>query len=354
MKHLPFEQFFDALSAKAREMRSPESVTFELTYGCNLRCVHCYNPTHRVLPQELTTDEVFSILDQLADLEVVELHFSGGEPLVRPDAFDIFRRAKRQGFVLYLLSNATRITSPVADALRKIEFYSITVSLYGTTKTTYERVTGIPGSYEPFIQGLQCLASRKLPVVVRMPVMIENAHEVHDARTLVEDVGFKFQYCLDITPKTDGDLSPLTHRLSPAAKVRIDRDMIGYRYDESTAEESCPAVTRDFISCACGRNRFAITPYGEMNLCVAFPTPKFDLRKGTVKEGWEVLKQTVDRARPNEQYECPTCDVRTHCRQGRSDAWLETGDMSVCLPHYKEFALLEMNLDECRKPRQAG
>ena len=346
MKHLSSNQFFADLSTKTRELRSPESVTFELTYGCNFRCVHCYNPTHRVLPQELTTEEVFSILAQLADLGVVELHFSGGEPLVRPDAFDIFRRAKRLGFVLHLLSNATRITSPVADALQQLEFYGIHVSLYGTTKATYERVTGIPGSYEPFIQGLQCLASRRLPVVVRMPVMTENVEEVRDARIFVENFGFKFQYCLDITPKTNGDLSPLTHRLSPADKVRIDYDMIGYRYNKLTGEESCMVVKRDFISCSCGRDRFAITPYGEMNLCIAFPFPKFDLRKGTVKEGWEVLKQTVDEARPNDRYECPTCQVRTNCRQGRSDAWLETGDMSVCLPHYKEFAVLEKNLHE--------
>src|SRR5438132_2181467 len=185
MKRLSSDRFFASLSDKTRKTRSPETVTFELTYGCNFRCVHCYNPTHRVLPQELTTEEVSSILAQLADLGVVELHFSGGEPLVRPDAFDTFRRAKRLGFLLHLLSNATRITSPVAEALQQVEFYGIHVSLYGTTKTTYERVTGIPGSYEPFIQGLQCLASSKLPVVVRMPVMTDNVQEVRDARILV-------------------------------------------------------------------------------------------------------------------------------------------------------------------------
>ncbi|MDO8547818.1 MAG: radical SAM protein [Nitrospirales bacterium] len=354
MNSLSPDQFFAALSAKARGTRSPESVTFELSYGCNLQCVHCYNPTHRALPQELATEEVCSILDQLADLGVVELHFSGGEPLIRPDALDIFRHAKRLGFVLYLISNATRITAPVADALQQLEFYSINVSLYGATQTTYERVTGIPGSYEPFLQGLQRLASRKLPVVVRMPVMTDNAHEVQAARTLVEGFGFKFQYCLDIMPKTNGDLGPLTHRLSPAEKVRIDSAMVGYRDSEPTAEQSCMAGTRDFIPCACGRSRFAITPYGEMNLCIAFPTPRYDLRSGTVREGWDVLKQTVDRARPNDRYECPACEVRPNCRQGRNDAWLETGDMSRCLPHFKEFAVLEQRLYERLKPRQTG
>lgn len=343
MKHLASELFFDILSAKARERRTPESVTFELTYGCNLRCVHCYNPTHRVLPQELTTEEVCAILDQLAEIGVIELHFSGGEPLTRPDAFDIFRHAKRQGFVLHLLSNATRITPHVADALQDIGFYDITVSLYGGTRPAYEQVTGSLNSYEPCLHGLQALASRQLPVTVRMPVMAENVHEVQDARTLAEGLGFKFQYCLDITPRTDGDLSPLQHRLSPAEKVRIDDEMFGGRHRESAEKESCQAAENDFIACACGRSRFAITPYGEMNLCAAFPIPKFDLRKGTVREGWDVLKRTVDEATPNERYECPTCVARPRCRQGHSDAWLETGDMSVCLPHYKEFALLEID-----------
>ena len=344
MKHLSSEQFFDALSAKARAERSPESVTFELTYGCNLRCVHCYNPTHRALPWELTKEEIISILDQLAAMGVLHLHFTGGEPFVRPDAFEIYEHAKRKGLILHLLSNATRITPAGADALQHIGFEAINISIYGATKLTYEKVTQVPGSFEQFLRGLDCLASRKLPVIVRMPVLIENAEEVHEARLLVEGHGFKFQYSFDIIAKTNGDTSPLTHRLDPADKVRINQAMLGSR-QKPMRDPSC-AANGNFIECACGQSRFAITPYGEMNLCVAFPIPKYDLRKGTVKEGWEVLKQTVDRARPNEHYECPTCDVRTHCRQGRSDAWLEKGDMSVCLPHYKEFAILEKNLYE--------
>jgi len=292
-----------------------------------------------MLPHELSNEEIFSILDQLADLGIVHLHFSGGEPLVRPGAFEIFQRAKRLGFLLHLLTNATRITPPLADALEQLEFEHINVSLYGATKATYERVTGITGSFEPFLRGLRCLASRKLSVIVRMAVMTENVGEVRDAQALVEDLGFKFQYCLDINPRSDGNPGPLAYRLSPLEKVRMNRMMRGSRY-ELVLQERC-APSQRFIACACGRSQFAITPYGEMNLCIAFPTPRYDLRKGTVREGWEVLKRTVDQAKPNEQYECPTCDVRSHCRQGRNDAWLETGDISVCLPHYKEFATLE-------------
>ncbi len=360
MKQLPSEDFFAGLADKAYKTRSPESVIFELTYGCNLRCVHCYNPTHRALPHELSTEEIRSILDQIADLGVVNLVFSGGELFVRPDVFDIFRHAKGLGFVLHLLSNATRITPAVAARLQELGFGNINLSIYGATKAAYERVTQVPGSYEPFIRGLDSLAATSLTVIVRMPVMTGNVEEVRQAKTLIEGYGFHFQYCTSIDPRSDGDLSPLQHRLSPDAQVRLDDAMLGPPGAPTAvtmATNTCGA-TEDFISCACGRSKFAITPYGEMNLCVAFPMPKYELRKGTVKDGWEVLKQTVDHAQPNERDECPTCAVRSRCRQGRADAWLETGDMSVCLPHFKELAVLEQRLSdrlyESLTPRHAA
>ncbi len=351
MKEISSEDYFQIVSEKARASRKPESVTFELTYGCNLRCVHCYNPTHKALPHELSKGEIFSILDQIADLGILHLHFTGGEPLVRPDAIEIYTHAKRLGLILHLITNATRVTPAVAEALQGLDFDDINVSIYGATQIAYERVTGVPGSYGQFRRGLDCLATRKLPLIVRMPVMVENAQEVWEARDLVEGMGLKFQYCLDIVAKNNGDTAPLAHRLDPAAKVRIDREFL----EASHRQAPEPVCTTDgsFIDCSCGRNRFAITPYGEMNLCIAFPTPRYDLRKGTVREGWEVLKQTVDRTRPNERYECPTCEVRPQCRQGRNDAWLQAGDPSVCLPHYKEWATIEMKAYARPKSGQA-
>ncbi len=350
MKNVAKDFFFASLGGKADQSRHPVRMTFELTYGCNLRCLHCYNPTHQALPQELSTTEVNHILDQVADIGTLHLTFTGGEPFVRPDFPDILWHARNLGFVLSVMSNSTRIKKPHADTLRDVGVENVSISIYGASQTIYERVTQIPGSFEGFIRGLKALARRQVPVTVRMPVLRENAAEVHEARALVEGFGFKFQYCLDIMPKNTGDLSPLAHRLSPAEKVRIYQSIMGYE-GVSMADTSCHAE-REFMSCFCGRSQFAITPYGEMNLCIGFPIPKYDLRKGTVKEGWEVLKKTVDEAKPNERYECSDCDVQPYCQQGRNDAWLETGNMSVCLPHFKELASLEQTAHEYLDPRR--
>jgi radical SAM protein with 4Fe4S-binding SPASM domain len=353
MNRLDADRFLEDVDRTSRASRRAHSVTFELTYGCNLRCVHCYNPTHRALPHELSTDEVCRILDELTGLGVLTVTFTGGEPAVRPDVLHILRRARQNGLIIHLLTNATRITASFAEQLREVGVAQITVSMYGGTATTYERMTGVSGSYEAFRLGLHRLLEQDLPVLLRMPVTAVNQAEVRSCRSAAQEMGVRFQYCLDIMPRTDGDLSPLAVRLAPAAKALLDSDLLPARSSGAMAEETCRGEAM-FINCACGHSRFAITPYGAMNLCVAFPIPQYDLRNGTVAEGWELLKRTVDEARPSERYDCPTCDVRPYCRQGRSDAWLETGDMSTCLPHFKEWALMERDTHVLLDPRRPG
>src|SRR3989442_14092037 len=111
----------------------------------------------------------------------------------------------------------------------------------------------MPGSFGPFIRGLECLASRKLPVVVRMPVMTGKPHEVQDARTLVEGMGIKFQYCLYIHPKTNGDTRALEHCLRPADKIRIDLAIPGP--GDRPAHDLAGARHGSCIECLCRQSK---------------------------------------------------------------------------------------------------
>lgn len=350
MKQLDADTYLSTVAFRAGQARHPGEVIFELTYGCNLRCVHCFNPTHRALPNELNTAEILAILDQLAEFGVLTVTFTGGELSTRPDFGEVLRHARKQGLIIRLLTNATRVTPAFVALLQEAGVQQICVSIYGATAETYEQMTAMPGSYAAFRRGLGTLAHTNIPVVVRMPVTNLNHKEIEACRDLAESLGCKFQYCFDLIPTVLGDLTPLRYRLSAETKIAIDQKMVS-GWGSAAIEETCPA-NGSFIECACGQSRFAITPYGEMNLCTAFPIPRYDLRTGTVKEGWDVLKETVDQARPSRRYECPSCDVRSYCRQGRSDAWLETGDMSSCLPHFKEWAELEHRTHALLDPRR--
>src|SRR5438132_1752263 len=115
----------------------------ELTYGCNLRCVHCYNPTHQA-KGELATKQIIAIMDQLAGQGCVDIAFTGGEIFTRRDCFEIVASAKAKGFLITLFTNATMITPDTADRLQALGLKMVEISIYGATQETYERVTRIP------------------------------------------------------------------------------------------------------------------------------------------------------------------------------------------------------------------
>ena len=154
------ESFWSRLAEKAAANRVPFEAMIELTYGCNLRCVHCFNPTHQA-KGELATRQITAILDQLAEVGCFQVGFTGGEIFTRRDVFEILAYAKTKGFAVTVLTNATLITPERADRLKAIRPHSIEISIYGATRETYERVTRIPGSFQHFLTGVQLLRERE-------------------------------------------------------------------------------------------------------------------------------------------------------------------------------------------------
>src|SRR6185503_239215 len=103
---------------------------------------------------ELTLDEHRRILDQMAAAGCLWLLYTGGEILARRDFLDIYTHAKRNGFLITLFTNGTMITEKVADYLAEWRPFSVEITVYGRTRATYERLTGVPGSYDKCMRGI--------------------------------------------------------------------------------------------------------------------------------------------------------------------------------------------------------
>lgn len=356
------DAFFRQLQERAERERVPVTATLEVTYGCNLRCVHCFNPTHEARG-ELGLDELRRIVDGLVAAGCFQLTLTGGEVLTRRDWPLLASHARSRGLSLVLLTNATLVTDAAADRIRELEFHSIEVSIYGATADTYDAVTGVSGGFAKFIAGLARLRSRGLPLVVKMPVMTLNRHEARQARRMIEGLGIRFVYSTEIHRRVDRSPEPLTYRLSPSEVLRVDLEMRGHlAFGSQVAteagcgatevttgtERSEPADRPEAFTCRCGKNKLAITPYGKMNFCVSFPTPQYDVMAGGVAEGWRTLVDLARGTAPSETRPCPTCDLESVCRQGSVDSWLETGHLDACIPHFKELAALERRLERRR------
>jgi len=133
----------DQLSAG---LNSPICLTWEWTYACDLQCVHCLSSSGRRDPRELSTEEMKDIVDQLAEMQVFYVNIGGGEPMLRPDFFELVEYCVEKGVGVKFSTNGGRITAENARRLAAMDYVDIQLSLDGVDELTNDAVRG-EGTY---------------------------------------------------------------------------------------------------------------------------------------------------------------------------------------------------------------
>ncbi len=153
-------------------------VIWNLIRRCNLRCKHCYSISADVdFPGELTTEEVFRVMDDLKAFGVPVLILSGGEPLLRPDLFDISRRAKAMGFYVGLSTNGTLIEEANIEAIAGVGYDYIGISLDGIG-ATHDGFRRRAGAFDASLKAARLCRDEGLKVGLRFTMMRDNAAEL--------------------------------------------------------------------------------------------------------------------------------------------------------------------------------
>ncbi len=271
----------------SRQGDFPIAGSLELTLRCNVRCRHCYILYPGATTGEMSTGEVIAILDKLADQGVLFLLLTGGEIFARCDFRDIYLHAKRLGFLLTLFTNATLIDDEMADFLAEWPPRRIEVTIYGHTEETYEKVTGVRGSFARFRRGVELLRERKLPLALKTVAMRSNLHEFEQIKTWAEDLGVPFRFDAIINPRLDGGTSVLQERLAPNDVVRLDGTTEAHRahFQELLLKAQQRPRSDKAFSCGAGIKTFHIDPRGHLHPCMMWRATPYDFRKGTI-EGW--------------------------------------------------------------------
>jgi heme d1 biosynthesis radical SAM protein NirJ len=161
-------------------------VIWNLVRRCNLACKHCYaTSADRDFPGELSSGEVHAVMDDLHAYGVRVLILSGGEPLMRPDIFDISRRAKSMGFYVGLSSNGTLIDAANAERIAELGYDYVGISLDGM-RETHDRFRRIPGSFEAALAGIRQCRDQGVRVGLRFTLTRDNAAELPDLLALLD------------------------------------------------------------------------------------------------------------------------------------------------------------------------
>ena len=161
-------------------------VIWNLIRRCNLRCKHCYSiSSDHDFPGELTTDEVFRVMDDLWSFGVRVLILSGGEPLLRPDIFEISRRAKEMGFYVGLSTNGTLIGEALVDDVAAQDYDYVGISLDGIG-ATHDAFRGQDGAFDKSLHAAKLCRARGLKVGLRFTMTLDNAHQLPELLDLME------------------------------------------------------------------------------------------------------------------------------------------------------------------------
>ncbi len=328
------EQFWESLSGRIARERIPYSGSLSLTHRCNLRCVHCYiregfRPAG-IDGAELSTEQWKRIIAEIKEAGCLSLVLTGGEPLLRDDFAEIYTFAKKNGFLISVFTNGTLVSGRILGLFRELPPRLVDITLYGATAPTYERITGVPGSFQRASEGIEALLGQGIRVGLKSMLMTLNVDEFNEIEMMAKRYGVKFRRDAAIFPAFSGDRTPLDLRVAPEKVVEIEfadpaaiegwREYMG-RYDDIPASQYA-------YSCGAGLTTFHVDPFGTLFPCVMARNRHYSLAAGSFAEGWsgEIARLRDEKVQPG--FRCTDCRMKLACgycpgffevENGRSD-----------------------------------
>ena len=360
--------FVDFGFTRPIQIHAPFLVVWNFTYKCNLNCKHCYSESGKVSKKELTTREALKIVDQITDFGVTSLAFSGGEPLMRKDFFEVASHAVKNGLYVSLATNGILLNPENVKKLKDIGVHYVEVSLDGSDPKTHNHFRGKDGAFKQSLQGLKNCVEQNLCTCLAVTATKKNLAEIPSLLELAENIGISRFTLFNFVPTGRGkdilsiDPSPqeresvlnfLLNKLSESPKIAIlttapqlarlalqaqstdqDEMMMPFAHMEAAKISKKAKALADFIG-GCGAGRFycAISPEGNIQPCVFFPLTVGNLKKERFEDIWlnsEVFNDLRDRG--NLKGRCSKCDYKFVCGGCRARAYSYHNDYLMSDP----------------------
>jgi len=316
----------DSLAQQISEKNIPLSASFELTYQCNHKCIHCYQPSPHQAEDELTTVQIKYILQQLADAQCLFLALTGGEPLLHKDFWEIAEYAFRKNFVVTLQTNGSLLTRSSIDRIKELNFLQVHISLLGADSKTHDAITGYPGSFGKVIKATQALIEKGITVFLKVTLIKENVNQLRQIDRLVKNLGALVVFSPTIFPCSDCAKHVLDYRISDTDLKKAFTYLA--KKDKNTLLLN-QVLDGESPLCFAGRSDCCVNPKGQLYPCVGLPIVLGDLTKETFKQIWDNsdnLKK-IRSLKFKDLKKCQECELINFCIRCPGLCYLENGSL---------------------------
>lgn len=327
---------------------APTLVSFAVTRECNLECKHCYSQSvDSPHPGELNTAEAKQLISQIADAGTHILILDGGEPLMRPDIFELVQHARSTGLTAVMGTNATLITPEVAAKLVEADVQGLAISLDGADAETHDGFRGMDGAWEDTLEGIENVRRAGIPFQIAPTLRHGRWEQWAPIADKAKEWGANAVEVFDYIPVGRGEENPefeMTVEERRAfvreyiARQRAEDEMVyrcvGMPQLWVEVEKSVPEdeVLMKFVrSCCAAGTRYCCVLYeGTVYPCMALQKKAGDVREQSFVNIWQnsgVFRVLRDRDRL--EGKCGRCDYRYVCAGARCRVYAKTGSLTA-------------------------
>jgi radical SAM protein with 4Fe4S-binding SPASM domain len=295
------------------------SAMVEVADRCNEACVHCYQVQGQ--KGELSTAELKKVFAELAELGVLMLTISGGEPTLRKDFLELVAYARELKFAVKVYSNGLNITRALAQELGRLAVQEVQLSLYSDRAELHDQVTRVRGSFDKTVAATRHLREAGVKVVVKSPLMRANMERVPEYAEFVTSLGAEYSLDRNLVLREDGSAEPREVWIDERAYVSISRQL-----SKPKPQHQVPLRARPCAACS---QNVHIEANGELRPCALWNVPTgHALAQGGITQAWHengsalAIRALTWGALPA----CRVCDLRSYCSRCFAQAQLEVGD----------------------------
>lgn len=358
---------------------APFLVVWNFTHACNLHCKHCYQDAGKFSEDELTTEEAKKVIDEFYESGVVAIAFSGGEPLVRPDFFEVVEYAAKKGFYLSLATNGTLLTKEMVKKIKDSGIEYVEISLDGFEKE-HDEFRGLQGAWRKTCEGIRNCVEAGMDTCVATTVTKRNFRDIPKLLDFVEnDLKANRFIAFNFIPVRRGK-EIMADDLEPDEREELQRFLYSKLMDKScrlnvlsTAPQYAriamefaegPAVMTHFTNqaamnikgktrelgefiggCGAGRLYCGLEPNGDIQPCVFMPIKIGNIRKDRLKRVW-ATSPILKKLRERENFlGCGECKYRLVCGGCRARAYGYFGDVQTpdpgCIHNLEYWKMLK-------------
>lgn len=332
----------------------PKWIAWETTRRCNLSCVHCRSASELTVADhpDFSLDEAKAIIDDIADYASPVLVLSGGEPLLRPDIFDIAQYGTDKGFRMCLATNGTLVSDATCRAIKETGIRMVSLSLDGAKAATHDNFRNQPGAFAGTMAAIRQFNEQQIPFLVNSSFTLRNREEIPEIYRLVKSLGATAWYMFLIVPTGRGE--DIMNELIPERlydeilewhyQVEKEENELlmrptcaphYYRIVRQRAKEEGEKFTRRNLKfstggskgCLAGQLICLIDVDGEVLPCSYFPKSAGNLKRTPFKEIWEdsaLFRQLRDFT--SYKGSCGQCEYVGVCGGCRARAYAMSGD----------------------------